>query len=105
MKSESQQHVGSAAAFIARNIYIRLRRKQRDRDLNFLRTLWPSSFGLPVIVARAELLVAVRAGRHAEACLAALLAEEHAGLLVRRRGASARAAVGALCEPIEIEEM
>lgn len=95
MKSESQQHVGSAAAFIVRNILLCC---AGSKERSFLRTLWPSSFGLPVIVARAELLVAVRAGRHAEAFLAALLAEEHAGLLVGRRGASARAAVGALCE-------
>ena len=49
----------------------------------FLRTFRPASLGLPVIVARADLLVTIRPWRHAQAFRATLLAEEHARLLVR----------------------
>lgn len=46
--------------------------------------------GLPVVVARAYLLVAVNTRRNTEAFGTALLAEEHAWLLVRCRRAPIR---------------
>lgn len=46
------------------------------------RALGPTSLGLPIVVARTDLLVAVEARRHAQAFPAALLAEEHARLVV-----------------------
>eukprot|EP00252_Welwitschia_mirabilis_P021185 TRINITY_DN5355_c0_g1_i1.p3 TRINITY_DN5355_c0_g1~~TRINITY_DN5355_c0_g1_i1.p3 ORF type:complete len:150 (-),score=11.07 TRINITY_DN5355_c0_g1_i1:68-517(-) len=59
-------------------------------------TFGTALLSLPIVVARANLLVAVGAGRHAQAFCAALLTEEHAWLLVRRRRASVRAARSAL---------
>lgn len=59
--------------------------------------LGTASLRLPVVVAGADLLVAIRPGRHAEALGAALLAEEHAGLLVGGGGAPTGAAARAFC--------
>lgn len=62
-------------------------------------TLGAAFLRLPVVVAGAGLLVAVGARRHAQAFGAALQAEEHARLLVRRRRASVRAFPLTLCDP------
>lgn len=50
---------------------------------------------LPVVVARANAFVAIKAGGHAKALFAALLAEEHARLVVLRPAAPPRALPGA----------
>lgn len=62
-----------------------------------LGTLGATFLRLPVVVAGARLLVAVGARRHAQARGAALLAEEQAWLLVRRRRAPELALVIAFC--------
>ena len=55
------------------------------------RALGASALGLPVVVAGALALVAIEARRHAQAGVAALVAEEEARLLVLRVTAAARA--------------
>lgn len=57
----------------------------------------PPSLVLPVVVAGADGLVAVEARRDAEALPAALLAEEHARLVVLRLAAPPTALRWALC--------
>jgi hypothetical protein len=62
------------------------------------RALWTPALGLPVVVAGALALVAVVARRHAQARVAALVAEEEARLLVLRVGAPTGALRRALCK-------
>jgi len=62
------------------------------------RALWAAALGLPVVVAGALALVAVVARRHAQARVAALVAEEEARLLVLRVGAPPGALRRALCK-------
>ena len=62
------------------------------------RALWAPALGLPVVVAGALALVAEVARRHAQARVAALVAEEEARLLVLRVGAPPGALRRALCK-------
>lgn len=62
------------------------------------RALGAATLSLPVVVARAHLLVAVKARWDAQALGAALVAEEEAWLLVLRLLASPRALARALCQ-------
>ncbi|KAL0377548.1 UNVERIFIED_CONTAM: hypothetical protein Sradi_3060300 [Sesamum radiatum] len=55
------------------------------------RAFGASFLGLPVVVARANSFVAIKARGHAKALSAALLTEEHAGLVVLCLAASSRA--------------
>lgn len=72
--------------------------KEFERPLKvFSRALGAAALGLPVVVAGALALVAVEARRHAEAGVAALVAEEEARLLVLRLAAPVRALRRALC--------
>lgn len=62
------------------------------------RALRPTPLGLPVVVAGADLLVAIEARGHTKTLPAALLAEEHARLVVLGLGASPDALTWALCK-------
>lgn len=62
-----------------------------------LRAFGPSFLGLPVVVARADAFVSIVTRRHAQALSAALLAEEHAWLVVLRLPAPSRAPIWAFC--------
>lgn len=64
-----------------------------------LRAFGAPLLGLPVIVARAHLLVAISARRNTQARGAALETEEHAWLLVRCRRATIGTPRFALCMP------
>lgn len=55
------------------------------------RAFWASLLGLPVVVARANGFVAVKARGDTKTLFAALLAEEHAGLVVLGPAAPPRA--------------
>ena len=68
-----------------------------------LGALGPSFLGLPVVVAGALALVAEVARRHAQARVAALVAEEEARLLVLRVGAPPGALRRALCNTPPIQ--
>lgn len=59
-------------------------REVSEQQVHNLRAFRSSPLGLPVIVARAELLVPVCSWRYAQAFGATLLAEEHAWLFVCR---------------------
>jgi len=62
-----------------------------------LGALGAPSLGLPVVVARAELLISIGAGGHAQARRTAFLAKEQAWLLVLRRRAPSRASTRTFC--------
>lgn len=64
-----------------------------------LRALGSTSFGLPIVIAGADLLVAIETRGHTQALSATLLTEEHAWLVVLSLGAPPAARVWALCTP------
>lgn len=69
-----------------------------------LRALWSTLLCLPVIVARADLFVAIEAWGHTEALAAALLAEEHAGFMVLCLAAPSSALRRAFCDTTQYKE-
>lgn len=71
--------------------------EQFEKDRNCSRALGLSFLGRPIVVARALLLASVRAGGHAQALSATLVAEEQARLPVGHRRASIVARGGAFC--------
>lgn len=75
---------------------------QMWKEYIVLRAFGSSLLGLPVVVARAHLLVAVSARRNTQTLGATLQAEEHAWLLVRCRRATIGTLWFAICMHIYI---
>ena len=63
----------------------------REIKVGSSRAFWSTFLGLPVVVARAHPFIPIKPRRHTQALVAALLTEEHAGLVILRLAAPPRA--------------